>query len=118
MGLSVHVSKCELIIHPGCSVTDPTLLSFQQVSVQQVSVADVEVLGAPLFPSAVVDGAWSRRCGDFARAVDRLASIGSSVAFIPLMASFNAFNESVYWYQSFSASKALHLLRCSHLLTM
>jgi len=31
MGLNINVSKCELIAHPGCHVTDPTLLSFQQI---------------------------------------------------------------------------------------
>ena len=39
----------------------------------QIPVSDAELLGAPLFLGAVLDSAWSQRCDDLARAVDRLA---------------------------------------------
>ena len=66
LGLDINPSKCELITHAGCVVTDPTLYSFQPASVW-----DAELLGAPLFPGTVLDKVWSRRCDDLARAVDR-----------------------------------------------
>ena len=81
--------------HPGWVRCHPTLSSFQPVS-----VGDAELLGAPLFPGTVLDKVWSRRCGDFARAVDRLALIGAQDALILLRASF-------------SAAKVLYLMRCS-----
>jgi len=46
MGLNINVSKCELIAYPGCHVTDPTLLSFQQILSEN---ANAELLDAPLF---------------------------------------------------------------------
>ena len=95
LGLHLNISKCELISHPGCNVTDPTLLSFLQIP-----VPDADLLGAALFPGPVLDTAWSRQCDDLARAVDRLASIGSQDALILLRASF-------------SAPRVQHLLRCS-----
>ena len=70
LGLDINPSKCELITHAGCVVTDPTLSSFQPASVR-----DAELLGAPLFPGTVLDKVWSQRCDDLARAVDRLALI-------------------------------------------
>ena len=95
LGLDINPTKCELITHDGCVVTDPTLLSFQPAS-----VGDAELLGAPLFPGTVLDKVWSRRCDDLARAVDRLALIGAQDALILLRASF-------------SAPKVLYLMRCS-----
>jgi len=44
LGLNLNVSECELIVNPGCRITDPVLLSLPQVS-----AADAELLGAPLF---------------------------------------------------------------------
>jgi len=72
VGVGLNISKCELISRPGCAVTDPTLQSFQQIP-----VSDAELLSVPLFPGAVLDTAWSQRCYDLARAVDRLASVSS-----------------------------------------
>ena len=95
MGLNLNISKCELITQPSCIITDPVLSSFIQVS-----VGDAELLGAPLFPGAVLDSAWSQRCDELARAVDRLASICAQDALILLRASF-------------SAPRVQHLLRCS-----
>ena len=54
VGLNINVSKCEFIVHPGCHVTDPTLLSFQ-------------LLGAPLFPGTVLDLTWAKRCYEHKR---------------------------------------------------
>jgi len=48
----------------------------------------------------VLDKAWSDRCDDLARAVDRLNLVSSQDALILLRSSF-------------SAPKVLHLLRCS-----
>ena len=83
------------VTHPECGVTDPTLLSFQRIS-----VADAELLGAPLFPGSSLDKVWAQRGDELARAIDRLVSIGSQDALILLRASF-------------SAPKVQHLLRCS-----
>jgi len=53
VGLDLNISKCELISHPGCVVTDPTIQSFLQLP-----VSDAELLGVLLFPGAVLDTAW------------------------------------------------------------
>ena len=54
----------------------------------------------PLFSGPALDEAWSDRCGDLDRAVDRLNLVSSQDALILLRSSF-------------SAPKVLHLLRCS-----
>jgi len=95
LGLLLNVSKCELISHPGCIIHDPTLQSFIQIP-----VTDATLLGAPLFPGSVLDNAWSIRCEDLTRAVDRLSLLESQDALILLRASF-------------SAPRVQHLLRCS-----
>ena len=95
MGLTLNPSKCELIAHQDLSVKDDCLLSFVRVN-----VSDATLLGAPLFPGPVLDKAWSDRCADLARAVDRLDAVSSQDALILLRSSF-------------SAPKVLHLLRCS-----
>ena len=74
MGLTLNPSKCELIAHQDLSVKDDCLLSFVRVS-----VSDATLLGAPLFPSPVLDKAWSDRCADLARAVDRLDAVSSQI---------------------------------------
>ena len=71
-GINLNTAKCEIITHPDGTVTDPTLLSF--VHIQS---SDAELLGAPLFPGSALDAAWTRRCKDLARAVDRLVEIRS-----------------------------------------
>ena len=81
--------------YQGLSVKDDCLLSFVRVN-----VSDATLLGAPLFPGPVLDKAWSDRCADLARAVDRLDAVSSQDALILLRSSF-------------SAPKVLHLLRCS-----
>ena len=95
MGLNINVSKCELIAQPGCHVTDPTLLSFQQIPLE-----NAELLGAPLFSGTALDLIWAKRCDELTRATDRLASIGAQDAITLLRLSF-------------SSPKVLHLLRCS-----
>ena len=92
MGLTLNSSKCELIAHQDLSVKDDCLLSLLRVN-----VSDATLLGAPLFPSPVLDKAWS---DDLARAVDRLDAVSSQNALILLRSSF-------------STPKVLHLLRCS-----
>jgi len=94
MGFTLNPSKCELIAHQDLSVKDDCLLSFVRVN-----VSDATLLGAPLFPVTVLDKAWSDRCADLARAVDRLDDVSSQDVLIVLMSFF-------------SAPKVLHL-RCS-----
>lgn len=94
IGLSLNVSKCELIAHKDFQVDDALLQSFHRVELE-----DASLLGAPLFPGAALDTAWDDRCEDLTRAVDRLSAIGAQDALILLRSSF-------------SAPKVLHLLRC------
>jgi len=75
IGLSVNVSKCELIAHKDFQVDDALLQSFQQVEFEEATL-----LGAPLFCGAALDTAWDVRCKDFTRAVDRLKTISSQDA--------------------------------------
>jgi len=91
VGLKLNTSKCELITHPGCCVSNPTLLSFLQIP-----VIEAELLGAPLFTGTTLDAAWSHRCDDLARAIQRLTSIGAQDALILLR-----------------APRVQHLFRCS-----
>lgn len=95
MGLVLNPVKCELISHRDDAVSDQFVQSFSKVD-----IGDATLLGAPLFPGPVLDKTWSDRCDDLARAVDRLATLGSQDALILLRSSF-------------SAPKVLHLLRCS-----
>jgi len=85
MGLTLNPSKCELIAHQDLSVKDDCLLLFVRVN-----VSDVTLLGAPLFPGPELDKAWSDRCADLARAVDRLDAVSSQDALILLRSSFSA----------------------------
>ena len=95
MGLTLNTSKCELIVHPDFSVTDDLLQSFARVD-----ITDTTLLGAPLFTGSVLEKAWSDRCEDLARAVERLSLVSAQDALILLRSSF-------------SAPKLLPLLRCS-----
>ena len=44
MGLSLNISKCELIAHKDLQVDDSALLSFEKVDIEETTL-----LGAPLF---------------------------------------------------------------------
>ena len=79
MGLSLNTSKCELIAHPDFSVKDDLLRSFTRVD-----ISDTTLLGAPLFTGSVLDKAWSDRCEDLARAVERLNLVSAQDALILL----------------------------------
>jgi len=94
IGLTLNVSKCELIAHNDVVVSDAVLQSFNRVKIE-----DATLLGAPLFPGPALEKAWDKRCEDLARAVDRLSAINSQDPLILLRSSF-------------SAPKVLHLLRC------
>ena len=48
MGLILNSSKCELLTHPGVTVNDKRLQSFQRVL-----PSDATLLGAPLFHGPV-----------------------------------------------------------------
>ena len=99
LGLVLNTSKCELITHRGFDVQSNILRSFRRVDMEEAIL-----LGAPMFAGPALDDAWSNRCDDLTRAVDRLTKIGSQEALILLRASF-------------SAPKVLHLLRSLHLRT-
>ena len=85
LGLILNTSKCEVITHRGFNVQSSTLCSFQRVEVE-----DTVLLGAPLFVSPARDSAWSQRCDDLRRAVDRSSDLSSQEAVILLRASFSA----------------------------
>ena len=95
IGLSLNISKCELIAHSDMQLNESLLQSFSTVD-----IAATTLLGAPLFHGPVLDNTWDQRCDDLSRAVDRLSSIASQDALILLRASF-------------SAPKVLRMLRCS-----
>jgi len=84
-GLNLNLSICELVCKSGCLTNDPVLSSLLQVL-----TTEAELLGAPLFPGPALDSAWSRRCDELARAVDRLALISAQDALVLLRALFNA----------------------------
>ena len=67
LGLSMNVSKCELISHDGFTVTDSLLQFFPRTC-----IGDITLLGAPLFPGPSLDKARSDRCAELARATVRL----------------------------------------------
>ena len=94
MGLHLNTSKCELIAHPGSTVTDELLWSFVRVD-----VCNALLLDAPLFHGAELDKSWSRPCEDLARAAERLSEIVSQDVLIRLRSVF-------------SARKVLHLVHC------
>jgi len=95
MGLTLNVSKCELITESWTVVCDPVLQSFKRVP-----VSEAFLLGAPLTQGPALNQAWSERCNDLTRALERLKLIASQDALILLRASF-------------SAPRVQHLLRCS-----
>ena len=72
IGLSLNVSKSELIAHKDFQVDDALLQSFQRVELDEATL-----LGAPLLCGVALDMAWDARCEDLARAVDRLKTISS-----------------------------------------
>ena len=74
LGLSLNMSKCELVSHDGFIVTDSLLQSFPRTC-----IGDVTLLGAPLFPGPSLDRTWSDRCAEFARASCRLSQVGGLV---------------------------------------
>ena len=84
LGLIMNTSKCELITNCGFNVQSSTLCSFQRVEVEETIL-----LGAPLFVGPALDSAWSQRCDDLRRAVNRMSNISSQEALILLWASFS-----------------------------
>jgi len=50
IGLSLNVSKCELIAHSDAVISDTLLQSFNRVEIE-----DATLLGAPLFPNPALD---------------------------------------------------------------
>ena len=70
IGLSLNISKCELIAHSDLQLNDALFQSFSRVD-----IAATTLLGAPLFHGPVLDNTWNQRCDDLSRAVDRLSSV-------------------------------------------
>ena len=68
IGLSLNISKCELIAHKDLRVDGSALLSFKKVDTE-----DTTLLGTPLFPG-LVPKAWEDRCEDLARAAGDINS--------------------------------------------
>jgi len=95
IGLSLNISKCELIAHKDLLIYDSVLHYFKKVDTE-----DTTSLGAPLFPGLALDETWEDRYEDLSTAADRLSDINCQDALILLRSSF-------------SAPKVLHLLRCS-----
>ena len=79
IGLSLNISKCELIAHSDLQLNDALLQSYSRVD-----IAATTLLGAPLFHGPVLDNTWDQSCDDLSRAVDRLSSIASQDALILL----------------------------------
>jgi len=77
LGLSLNVSKCELISNDGFTVTGSLLQSFPKTC-----IGDVTLLGTPLFPDPSLDEAWSDQCAELARATVSLSQIGAQEALI------------------------------------
>jgi len=69
------VSKCELITESGTVVCDPIPQSFKRVP-----VSEAFLLGASLSQGPALDQAWSERCNDLTRALERLKLIASQDA--------------------------------------
>jgi len=95
IGLSLNISKHELVCNSSTDIVDPLLQSFSQRN-----IANASLLGAPLFTGPEFDRAWSARLAELERSVDRLNLLGAQEALILLRASF-------------SAPIVQHLLRCS-----
>jgi len=85
MGLSLNVSKCEVIADPATTITDPLLQSFERIATQDAILVHryfwVQILS--------LDNAWAERCADFSRAVNRLSLLSSQEALCLLRASFS-----------------------------
>ena len=95
IGLHLNYSKCEIVCSPGVTISDPNLQLFLPVDLKETCL-----LGAPLFESQSLDDAWSKRCADLERAIERLKMIDAQDALILLRVSF-------------SSPRVQHLLRCS-----
>ena len=85
IGLSLNISKCELIAHTDLQLNDALLQSFSRVD-----IAATTLLGAPLFHGPILDNTRDQRCDDLSKAVNRLSSSASQDALIFLTASFSA----------------------------
>ena len=94
LGLSLNVSKCELVSSQQLSLPNSLLLF------APVELADLCLLGAPLFKGRGLDAALHSCCHTLSTAIDRLSDISAHDALTLLRASF-------------SAPKVMYLLRCA-----
>ena len=95
MGLTLNVSKSELVSRNDVTADGGTLSSFSRVEVK-----DLTLLGAPLFSGPVLNDAWEERCNEMSSAISRLKTIPSQDSLILLRSSLGA-------------PRVQHLLRCS-----
>ena len=91
----MNVANCELISHPNHSPNRDILKTFIQVDLEDSSLSD-----APLFAGRQLAHNLAQCCLDLSRAIDKLDTINSHEALIPLRSSF-------------SAPQIQHTLRCS-----
>lgn len=83
MGLSLNVSKCELIQKPCTTCSNPFLGGFKKVDLQNMLL-----LGSPIMPGPELDRKLQECCSDLARAVRRLELIDAHDALVLLRSSF------------------------------
>jgi hypothetical protein len=75
IGLSLNISKCELVCHLNAVIVDSLLQSFTRRNTDEATL-----LGAPMFTGPEVDLAWSTRLVELERAVERLSMLGAQEA--------------------------------------
>jgi hypothetical protein len=80
IGLSLNISKCELVCHPNAVIVDSLLQSFTPRNTDQATL-----LGPPLFTGPELDLAWSTRLVELERAVERLSMLGAQEALVLLL---------------------------------
>ena len=95
MGLSLNVTKSELLCPNGVIVAGDVLSTFSRVEINKLTL-----LGAPLFSGPALDEAWAGRCTEMSKAISKLKNIPSQDSLILLRSSLGA-------------PRIQHLLRCS-----
>jgi len=84
IGLSLNVSKCELISNGTCQLDNP-LASFNQVSPGQATL-----LGAPLLVGSAISKSLKNFCETLSRAVGRLKLVSAHDSLVILRSSLGA----------------------------
>ena len=95
IGLTLNVSKCEIISCTGCEIVPDVFRDFRHLS-----PGECEILGSPISVGPAMDAHLAARCTDLARAGDRLKLLQAHDALVILK-------------NSLSAPKLLYTLRTS-----